>query len=96
MAFDTFWVCQDNRSAAEGQALVQFLAVNILTDRPGWGVPVVLSDLTEATVFQRGKQLKDIFHVQFHNLREVSCATGATASWPDLSTNVIITVETLC
>ena len=82
LGFDTFQICQDKRSAAEGQALVQFLAVNILTDRPGWGVPVVLSDLTEATVFQRGNQPKDIFHVHFHNLREVSCAT---ASWPDLS-----------
>ena len=35
---------QAKRTAAEGQALVQFLAINIVTDRPGWGVPVVLSD----------------------------------------------------
>lgn len=66
--------CQTKRNTAEGQALVQFLAVNILTDRAGWGVPVVLSDLTEATVFQRGNDPKDILHVQFQSLREVSSA----------------------
>ncbi|DBA80494.1 TPA: hypothetical protein ACH3X1_007766 [Trebouxia sp. C0004] len=61
---------QAKRTAAEGQALVQFLAINIVTDRPGWGVPVVLSDLTEASVFQRGTGPHDIIHVQFKNLEE--------------------------
>ncbi|KAL0026566.1 hypothetical protein WJX77_006922 [Trebouxia sp. C0004] len=61
---------QAKRTAAEGQALVQFLAINIVTNRPGWGVPVVLSDLTEASVFQRGTGPNDIIHVQFKNLEE--------------------------
>ena len=70
---------QAKRAAAEGQALVQFLAINIVTDRPGWGVPVVLSDLTEASVFQRGTGPNDIVHIQFKNLEEVSCAVAVTA-----------------
>ncbi|KAL3159865.1 hypothetical protein ABBQ38_010265 [Trebouxia sp. C0009 RCD-2024] len=61
---------QAKRTDAEGQALVQFLAINIVTDRPGWGVPVVLSDLTEASVFQRGTGTHDIIHVQFKKLEE--------------------------
>lgn len=65
---------------AEGQALIQFLAINILTNRGGWGVPVVLSDLTEASVFQRGLGRKEILHVEFQNLEEVSCATTVTAT----------------
>ncbi|DBB05593.1 TPA: hypothetical protein ACH3X1_012537 [Trebouxia sp. C0004] len=56
--------------ALQGQALVQFLAINIVTNRPGWGVPVVLSDLTEASVFQRGTGPNDIIHIQFKNLEE--------------------------
>ena len=81
--YDTLrpWMSQDERDAAEGQALVQFLAINILTDRPGWGVPVVLSDLTEAYVFQRGHGPTDIFYVQFKNLREVSVSSSVTATW---------------
>ena len=33
-------------------------SLNIFTDHPGWGVSVVLSDLTEATVFQKGDDSK--------------------------------------
>ena len=88
---DSFLCCYTKRDTAEGQALIQFLGVNILTDRGGWGVPVVLSDLTEPTIFQRGNEgPNQMFHVQFQNFSEVSSAIVLCLE-PSLSA-----IETLC
>ena len=50
---------------------MEFLAINILAGGAGWGIPVVLSDLTEACLFQRGKQAKDIIQMRFATLEQV-------------------------
>ena len=50
---------------------MEFLAINILAGGAGWGIPVVLSDLTEACLFQRGKQAKDIIQMRFDTLEQV-------------------------
>ena len=50
---------------------MEFLAINILAGGAGWGIPVVLSDLTEACVFQRGSQAKDIIQMRFSTLEQV-------------------------
>ena len=50
---------------------MEFLAINILAGGAGWGIPVVLSDLTEVCVFQRGKQAKDIIQMRFSTLEQV-------------------------
>lgn len=50
---------------------MEFLAINILAGGAGWGIPVVLGDLTEACVFQRGSQAKDIIQMRFSTLEQV-------------------------
>ena len=67
--------------------LVQ-LRLQHFADHPGWGVSVVLSDLTEATVFHKGDDSKDIVHIPFQNLKDVGDdhATVVIASWQDLLT----------
>ena len=69
----------------------------MLTDNSGCGLSMVLSDLTEDTVFQKGNDSRNIFHIALQYLKDVrDDATVVIASWQDLLTIFTIHIDMLC